>query len=101
MSKHLAACLYKEHQEEVLNIFSEEYHTLKKSTNYTSEGKTLCATEEMAQDIMHEQPFSLLELPDYFSSSSKNQPLLDDEESMHLDDTSLLTSKTTDLLNYK
>ena len=58
VSKHLAVCLYKEHQEEVLKMFSEENQTLSKSTHWTSEGKPLCATENIAQDIIEEQTFS-------------------------------------------
>ena len=53
----------------------------------------------MAQDIMHEQPFSLLELSDDFSTSSNKLLRSDDEESMNLDNMSLITSKTADFLN--
>ena len=74
-------------------MFSEEHQNLAKSTHWTSEGKPLHATENMAQCIIDGQPFSWIELPDDIITSSKKRPLSDDEESMHLDDTSLLTSK--------
>ena len=82
-------------------MFSEEHHTLAKFTHWTSEGKPLYAIEKMAQDIIDEQPFSWMELPDDFSTSSNKWPRLDDEERIYLDDTSLITSKTTDFLNNK
>ena len=100
VSKHLAACLYKEHQEEALKMFLEEHQILSKSTHWTSEGKPLRAKEKMAQVTIDEQPFSWLELPDNFSSSNK-RTYSEDEESMHLDGTSLLASKTIDFLNDK
>ena len=42
-----------------------------------------------------------MELPDDFITSSNKRTQSDDEESMHLDDTSILTSKTIDFLNDK
>ena len=55
----------------------------------------------MAQDIIDEQPFSCLELPANFSTSSNKRLLSDDEESINADDSSLLTSKTKDFLTTK
>ena len=80
-------------------MFSEDRQTLAKSTHWTSKGKPLHATEKMAQDIIDEQKFSLLVFPEDFSISSNKRPRSCDEESMHLDNTSLLTSKTIEFLN--
>ena len=82
-------------------MFSEEHHALAKSTHCTSEGKPVCATEKMVQDTIDDQPFSWLELPVEFSTSSNKRFRSDEEKSMNLDDASLLTSRTTDLLTTK
>ena len=82
-------------------MFSDEYQTLAESAHQNSEGKPLCDTEKIAQDIIDENLFSWLEFPDYFSLTSNKRLLSDDEEIMSLDDTSLLTSKTADFLNTK
>lgn len=82
-------------------MFSEEHQTFAKSTHGTSEGKPLYATENMAQDIIDEKPFSWLELPEDFSTSSNKRLHSDDEESINLDDTHLLTSRTTDFITTK
>ena len=82
-------------------MFSEEDQTLAKSTHWTSEEKPLHTMEKMAQEIIDEQPLSWLELPDDFSTSSNKRIHSDDGEIINLDDTSLLTSRTTDFLTTK
>ena len=54
--------------------------------------------EKAAQDIIDEEPFAWLELPDDFSLNS-NKRLRTDNSKVQVDDTSVLTSKTIDFLS--
>ena len=60
--------------------------------------RPLYSKEKAAQDIIDEKPFTWLELPDNFSTSSNKYSRTDDSE-VDIDNTSILTSKTINFLS--
>ena len=72
VARHLVNYLYKEHDKEVLKIFTV-FHQEETKLSHWENDKPLYFSEKAAKEIINEQPFACLEFPDNFSFGAKKE----------------------------